>query len=82
MKHPVKRAKEGEWVHPKLKNYRLICCDCGLAHKMDFVILTSEDGTQQGIAFRAFRDEKATAAERRARERVETRRRSNGRRKH
>lgn len=82
MKYPFRKAKEGEWIQPRLRNYLLSCCDCGLVHKMDFVIVTSVDGTRQGIQFRAFRDDKQTAKQRRAMERAATRRSKNGTGKH
>lgn len=51
--------KAGEWVQPIRKGYKLRCCDCGLVHRLDFRIYRSR------AQFRAFRDERATAAIRR-----------------
>ena len=25
-----------EWITPIYKNYKIICCDCGLVHELDF----------------------------------------------
>jgi len=34
-------VKANEWVFPKMRKYKMACCDCGLVHTMDFkVILT------------------------------------------
>lgn len=56
-------VKAGEWVKPTRKGYRLMCCDCGLVHKIDFLLVPLHGG--KGIIFRAFRDNRATAARRR-----------------
>ena len=55
------RVKDGEWVRPKMRGYREMCCDCSLIHRFDFRIV---DGRH--VEFRAFRDERATSAARRA----------------
>lgn len=54
------KPKEGEWVQPIRKGYKLACCDCGLVHTMDFRI---HKGRAQ---FRAFRHNRATAGMRNA----------------
>lgn len=41
----------GEWTQPIENGYRMVCCDCGLAHLVDFRI---EKGKVQ---LRAFREE-------------------------
>ena len=51
--------KEGEWIQPVKKGYKLRCCDCGLVHKMDFRI------KKRRVQFRAFRDNRATGQIRR-----------------
>lgn len=33
------KQKDNEWVEPRMKNYYLKCCDCGLVHRMDFRIV-------------------------------------------
>lgn len=54
-----KQVGPGEWQQPILKGYRMACCDCGLVHTMDFRIVKGK------IQFRAFRNERSTAAMRR-----------------
>lgn len=58
------KVESGEWVQPQRKGYKMMCCDCGLVHVMDFRIV--KQGKGQGIQFRAFRNERATAAARRS----------------
>ena len=51
---------DGEWII--LSNYpfhKIACCDCGLVHKFEFKKVVG------GLKFRAWRDERATAARRR-----------------
>ena len=57
--------KEGEWVHPKKKGYKMMCCDCGLVHKMEFEHFPYGNG--RAIQFRVWRDERATSQARRRR---------------
>ena len=49
--------KEGEWVRPIRKGYKMACCDCGLVHKLDFSLMGK---IRKYIIFRAFRDDRAT----------------------
>ncbi len=58
-KHP--ELKEGEWVIPGMSGYELQCCDCGLIHKFDFIIV--DEGTNEvlndvEVLFRAYRVDK------------------------
>lgn len=48
------RPKAGEWIQPIRKGYRLVCCDCGLVHRMDFRIYRGR------VQMRAWREEKET----------------------
>jgi hypothetical protein len=32
-------AKDGEWLQPVLRGYRVKCCDCSLVHVLDFRIV-------------------------------------------
>lgn len=57
MKYPIQQ--EGEWVTPKMRNFKLMCCDCNMVHRMDFRVI---DGA---VEYRVFRDNRATAAARR-----------------
>ena len=62
-RYPV--VAEGEWVTPRRKGYKMMCCGCGYTHKMDFRIITLLPGGRQKIQFRAFRDNRATGQARR-----------------
>ena len=53
------KVKDGEWVQPVRRGYRMRCCDCELVHILDFRI---KDGK---IQLRARRDGRATGACRR-----------------
>lgn len=53
------KPQAGEWVQPIRKGYKMACCDCGLVHTMDFRV---HKGRAQ---FRAFRNNRSTAAMRR-----------------
>jgi hypothetical protein len=55
--------KEGTWINPVKKGYKMACCDCGLVHRMDFRHVAW--GTGRKIQFRCWRDERATAGIRR-----------------
>jgi hypothetical protein len=54
------QVKAGQWVQPIRKGYKMACCDCGLVHLCDFRIYKGR------IQFRAFRNNRSTAAMRRA----------------
>jgi hypothetical protein len=58
IKHVAGEGGWSEWVHP-LPGYRLICCDCGLSHEMEFRVVANE------VIFRARRHERSTAQVRR-----------------
>ena len=55
--------REGEWVRPVMRGYRMKCCDCGLVHWFQFRVIRWGRGHK--ILFRAYRLERATAASRR-----------------
>lgn len=57
-RYPV--LKDGEWMRPITRGFKEQCCDCGLVHRVDYRVV---DGA---IEFRAYRDNRATAAARRA----------------
>jgi hypothetical protein len=44
------QIESGEWIQPIEEGYRMICCDCGLVHLMNFRIHEGH------IQFRAFRE--------------------------
>lgn len=52
-------AKDGEWIQPKRKGYKLACCDCGLVHKVDFRLF------KRKIQLRVVRDNRSTGQVRR-----------------
>lgn len=54
-------VKPGEWIRPIRKGYKMRCCDCGLVHRLDFKVRRTPAG-RSVIMFRAYRDERATAA--------------------
>lgn len=58
------KPKAGEWVQPVRNGYRMMCCDCGLVHRLDFR-LVKYGASRRVIRFRAFRDNRATANTRR-----------------
>lgn len=65
---PKMTAKEDgwtEWIHP-LGGYRMACCDCGLAHDIEFRL----DANNQ-LNFRARRNNRSTAQLRRAKKATE-----------
>ena len=33
------KVKNGEWVQPTRKGYKMQCCDCGLVHIIDFRLI-------------------------------------------
>ena len=64
----LKRAKENDdgwsdWIRPKMKGYRLACCDCGLVHTIDFHV-AERDG-EFFVEYRASRNNRSTGQFRR-----------------
>ncbi len=53
------KPQPGQWVEPILKGYKLMCCDCGLVHTMDFRV------SGKRVQFRVFRNNRSTALARR-----------------
>jgi hypothetical protein len=71
-------VKDGDQVTPKMRGYKMCCCDCGLVHKMDFDVLKVtkkfKDGSYRAVEMSPTtyrvritpsRDYRATAAVRR-----------------
>ena len=56
-------AKDGQWIQPVMKGYKMACCDCGLIHRLEFKVIKCGRGHK--VIFRAWRDYRATAAKRR-----------------
>lgn len=53
---------DGEWVQPVRRGYRLQCCDCCLIHVINFRL--KKHGKGFLIQLQAFRDDRATARQR------------------
>lgn len=49
-----KHVKSGSWEQPIRKGYKMVCCDCGLVHTMDFRIFRGR------VQMRAERDNPST----------------------
>lgn len=71
------KPNAGQWVQPTPKGYKMACCDCGLVHLLDFRVVKYAQGKRTKVQFRAYRDNRATAAVRRGKA---LRERENGRR--
>lgn len=54
-----KQIYDHEWETPIRKGYKLICCDCGLVHDVDFRI------HKKKIQFRVIRNNRSTGQVRR-----------------
>ena len=54
---------DGDWFRVTLRGHRLMCCDCGLVHRVEFRIVKHGHGNR--IEMRAWRHKRATAAARR-----------------
>lgn len=55
------KPEANEWILPIRRGYRMMCCDCGLVHELDFRVV------KRRIQFRVRRNNRATAAARRSR---------------
>lgn len=64
-------VENGEWLRPRSEGFKFQCCDCGLVHRLDFRVVDGWNPTEVRprfrAEFRAFRDNRATAAVRRER---------------
>jgi len=56
---------DGEWHTPVRRGYKMMCCDCGLVHRIDFRLVQRGNGRR--IQMRAYRNDRATALSRRHR---------------
>lgn len=34
-----KQIMAGEWARPTMKGHKMMCCDCGLVHQVDFKVI-------------------------------------------
>lgn len=55
-------VKDGEWIQPIVRGYRMACCDCGLVHTVKFRVVAGR------VQFSATRDANETRKVRRNRE--------------
>lgn len=62
LKKAYYKVQSGEWVQPKRRGYRMMCCDCGLVHILNF--RTVKLGRGNKVQFQAFRHNRATASAR------------------
>jgi hypothetical protein len=56
---------DGETVYPARRGYRMMCCDCGLVHRVNFRLLPNGRKGGKKIALNVYRDDRATAVARR-----------------
>jgi len=68
---PVKQKKlykvqDKEWVQPRMRNYIMGCCDCGLVHRVNFRIVDGRRGGKPSrhVQMQASRAEGYTRRER------------------
>jgi hypothetical protein len=59
----IRTIQPGEWVQPKRRGYRLVCCGCGLTHVINFRL--AKLGKARLIQLQMFIDHRATAQHRR-----------------
>ena len=58
-------AKNGEWIQPVRRGYKMECCDCGLIHQFDFRVVklyrnrkaAAIQSSAYKVQFRAYRDD-------------------------
>lgn len=63
-KSSYKQVMDSEWVQPIRHGYKMMCCDCGLVHTMNFRIV-KDKRKRNFIQFQPSRNERATWATRR-----------------
>ena len=59
------QAISGDWLTPKMR-HKVMCCDCGLVHQLTVKVV--DWGRGHRLLMKMERDERATAAARRAKE--------------
>ena len=50
MKYDI--TKDGQWIQPFRKDFKIKCCDCGLVHNINFRIRKGR------VQFQAFRNKR------------------------
>ena len=66
------QVTDGEWVQPRRKGYKAMCCDCGLVHRVNFRLVKNKCGKGKTIQLQIFRDNRATGQVRRWMDNVHT----------
>lgn len=78
---PYQKVGDGDTISPTMnRTYKMMCCDCGLVHKLRFKVVRVTGRKKGGywwgvpakghkVVFRAWRDNRATALTRRQRKR-------------
>ena len=56
--HPKRWSR---WCYPIMKDYKIVCCDCGLVHDMEFRVT----GDYDHVEFRSRRNNRSTGQVRR-----------------
>ena len=78
-KKAYEKPRAGAWVTPRMRGYKMACCDCGLVHTMQFGVFVAGKNSEPGtfkiepvrdkkyqVRFRVWRDNRATGQMRRA----------------
>jgi len=47
------QVKDGEWIRPRMRGWRMKCCGCGLVHRFNFRLAWT--GSEWVVEFQAFR---------------------------
>lgn len=48
------KTKDGQWIRPKMKGWKMKCCDCGLVHRFNFRLAIGKGG-RVVVELQAFR---------------------------
>jgi len=49
------QQKDGDWIRPIRRGYKIRCCKCGLIHRLNYKL--KKEGKRNVIMFQAFREE-------------------------
>ena len=60
------QPRNGQWIQPVMRGYRMACCDCSLVHRMNFKIVRVKRGKddERRVEFQVFRDYDQTRIQR------------------
>jgi hypothetical protein len=53
MKKDFVTHRNGEWIQPIMRGYRVKCCQCGAVHRINFRVGVDEKGRER-VQFQAF----------------------------